>query len=107
MHNNEVFGECVTENNEPHKLWRRRWVKIICICLIVLTIFAIVLSLVLKVVVLAPRKREITTIIVTPPELTTTKPLLTTTTQLTTKPLLTTTAQLLTTITTTQHPGEL
>jgi hypothetical protein len=72
MHNNQVFSESVTENNRPRKWWYRRWVKIIGICFIVLSILAITLSLVLKLVIITPKKPQTTTVTTTPPPLTTT-----------------------------------
>ncbi|CAF3839292.1 unnamed protein product [Rotaria sp. Silwood1] len=61
MHNNLVFIEQVNENNEQCKWWHHRWFKIICICFIIVAIVAIVLSLVLKFVIFAPKKQDITT----------------------------------------------
>ncbi len=127
MHNNRVFSESVTRNNRPRKWWHRRWFKIIGICFIVLTIFAIILPLVYKRVIVAlkepknttiPATQPSTTISIIPlstttvPQLTTaisTIPLLTTATPLittTTPPLITTTTPLTTTTTTIQQSGE-
>ncbi|CAF1508273.1 unnamed protein product [Adineta steineri] len=60
MNNNQVHIEGTAGSHEPQKWWHRRWFVIICISAIVLTIFAIILSLILKFVVLAPKESDIT-----------------------------------------------
>jgi hypothetical protein len=68
MHYNQLFSEYATKNIGPRKWWRQRWVKIICVSFIVLTIFAVTLSLMLKFIILAPLETEITatTTVITP-----------------------------------------
>lgn len=60
MPNNKVSSESDTENNEPRKWYHRRWVKTICICFVILTIIAIIFSLLLKLNVLTPKKSKTT-----------------------------------------------
>ncbi|CAF3930477.1 unnamed protein product [Rotaria sp. Silwood1] len=68
MHFNQLHSEDNTKNIQPHKWYHHRWVKIICISFVVLTIFTVTLSLslVLKFVILAPSKPETNTIATTP-----------------------------------------
>jgi ABC-type Fe3+ transport system permease subunit len=73
IHNNQVYSDSVTGNNGRRKWWHRRWVKIICISFIVLTILAVTLSLVLKFAILKSKKPETTDNTATPSSLTTTK----------------------------------
>ncbi|CAF1208564.1 unnamed protein product [Adineta steineri] len=104
MHTNQVYTDLVTVNNEPHKWWHRRWVKIISISVTVLIVFAVVIALVLNFVVFAPKKSQtgataptssssLTTTISTPPSLSTTTPLVTSTTTLPQTTTTTTTQQ--------------
>ena len=58
MHNNQIHNEGVSGNNGTHKGWHRRWIAISCISFIFLTIIAVILSLALKLVILAPRESE-------------------------------------------------
>ncbi|CAF2903503.1 unnamed protein product [Rotaria sp. Silwood2] len=51
-----MHNEHVSENNRLRKLWRHRWFKIICISFIVITILAVTFSMILKFVILAPKK---------------------------------------------------
>jgi hypothetical protein len=62
MRENLRYSEFDIENNRTRKWWHHRWVKIIGISVIVLTIFAVKLSLVLKLVILTAEKpKTITT----------------------------------------------
>ncbi|CAF4415375.1 unnamed protein product [Rotaria sp. Silwood2] len=58
MHTNQAYIGHTTRNNRPRKWWHHRWFKIICISFIILTIFAVTLSLLLKFVILAPKKPD-------------------------------------------------
>ncbi|CAF1415200.1 unnamed protein product [Adineta steineri] len=62
MNNNQVHSEGIAESHEPQKWWQRCWIVIISTSSIVLIIFAIILSLILKFVVFAPKESEITTV---------------------------------------------
>ncbi|CAF3417347.1 unnamed protein product [Rotaria sp. Silwood1] len=61
MHHNQAYSKYVNENNGPHKWWHHRWAKIIGISFIVLIIFAVTLSLVLKFAILIPKEPATTT----------------------------------------------
>lgn len=90
MQSNQVHSEGVTVNNGPHPWWHRRGVVFISISFIILTIFAVTCSLVLKFVVLAPKESENNTTAEAPPSPTTTTeapPSPTRTTMITTRPL--------------------
>jgi Na+-transporting NADH:ubiquinone oxidoreductase subunit NqrB len=118
IHKNQVYSECVTENNGRRTCWHRRLVKIICISFIVLTIFALILSLVLKFAVFKSEKLETATITAITSSLTTatTIPHIVITTTAAQQLMTTATAQQLmttrlpqttSTLTTTQSSGKL
>jgi hypothetical protein len=82
MHPNRAYTQRVTGNNRLRKWWRHRWIKIICISFIVLTVLVISLTLLLKFDILAPRKPGSITTTTTPFAVTTTTTIsITTTTQ--------------------------
>ncbi|CAF2347128.1 unnamed protein product [Rotaria sp. Silwood2] len=56
-----MLSEQVNGNNVPRKWWHHRWFTIICICFVVVAILGVILTLVLKFAILAPKKRDITT----------------------------------------------
>ncbi|CAF4752721.1 unnamed protein product [Rotaria sp. Silwood2] len=56
-----MLSEQVNGNNVPRKWWHHRWFTIICICFVVVAILGVMLTLVLKFAILAPKKRDITT----------------------------------------------
>ncbi|CAF1050250.1 unnamed protein product [Adineta steineri] len=58
MQTNEVYSELDTINNEPHKWWHRRSVKIIGISVTILIVFAVTVALVLNFVVFAPTTNQ-------------------------------------------------
>lgn len=57
MRRNELYSEDITKSIGPHKWWQLRWIKIICMSFIVLTLFTVILSLML------PEKPETTTVV--------------------------------------------
>ena len=101
MEYRQLDSEHVTESNRSSKWWHHRWVKVIGITLIILIVFSVTFGLILKLVILAPKKSETITTATSSP-LTTIQS--TTTTSLTT---ITTTTLLSTTTTTTQQSGKL
>ena len=74
MYKNQAYSEYVAGNNGLRRYWRHRWFKIICISFIVLTLFVVTLSLILKFVILAPSKPETTTTVTSPSPTTTISP---------------------------------
>ena len=59
MHYNPLYSEHVSEETIPPKCWHRPLVRIVGISFIILTIFVVTLSLVLKFIILAPSELEI------------------------------------------------
>ena len=59
MHYSRLYGEDITKNIEPKKWWYHCWIKIIYIYYMVLTTFAVTVSLLLKFVILALKKPKI------------------------------------------------
>jgi preprotein translocase subunit SecG len=108
MHTNSAYVEFDRENKRPHKWWHHRRSKIAFISLVVLIIFTITISLLLKFVILAPRKSDKITTMSTAissslyPTSTSTSALTKTTPTTST---ITTTTSTLSTTTTTQQSG--
>jgi hypothetical protein len=107
MHNNLAYSEHAPKINIALKWWRNRMFKIIFISFVILTIFAITLSLLLKFVILVLNKPEtttkvpltVTTTVLT--SLTATTSILITTTSVTTATELQSTTTSMTTLSTT------